>query len=125
MARARPRSYGVSGRVSEPANAKSDHRGLHAVNNPSLFAHQVLTFTAWTLGVFLAVVREQINRIEQTRLERLEKEPAEGSNAMVSLLARVIGVGVETAESSGARGVITQPPGSTRYSALRWAHRLA
>ena len=46
----------------------------------------------------LAVVREQINRIEQTRLERLEKEPAEGSNAMVSLLARVIGVGVETAD---------------------------
>jgi hypothetical protein len=44
----------------------------------------------------LAVVREQINRIEQTRLERLEKEPAEGSNTMVSLLAGVIGV--ETAD---------------------------
>jgi len=40
----------------------------------------------------LAVVREQIDRIEQTRLERLQKEPVEGSNAMVSLLARVIGV---------------------------------
>ena len=48
-------------------------------------------------GVVL-VVREQINRIEQTRLERLEREPAEGSNAMVSLLAGVIGVGVETAD---------------------------
>ena len=31
-------------------------------------------------------------------MERLEKEPAEGSNAMVSLLAGVIGVGVETAD---------------------------
>jgi transposase len=31
-------------------------------------------------------------------VERLEKEPAEGSNAMVSLLAGVIGVGVETAD---------------------------
>jgi hypothetical protein len=60
-------------------------------------------------GVVL-VVREQINRIEQTRLECLEKEPAEGSNAMVSLLAGVIGVGVETADLPGARGVITQPP---------------
>ena len=46
----------------------------------------------------LAVVREQIDRIEQTRLERLQKAPAEGSNAMVSLLARVIGVGIETAD---------------------------
>ncbi len=46
----------------------------------------------------LAVVREQIDRIEQTRLERLKKAPAEGSNAMVSLLARVIGVGIETSD---------------------------
>jgi transposase len=46
----------------------------------------------------LAVVREQIDRIEQTRLERLKKAPAVGSNAMVSLLARVIGVGIEAAD---------------------------
>jgi transposase len=46
----------------------------------------------------LAVVREQIDRIEQTRLKRLQKAPAAGSNAMVSLLARVIGVGIETAD---------------------------
>lgn len=46
----------------------------------------------------LAVVREQIDRIEQTRLERLKKAPTEGSNAMVSLLARVIGVGIETSD---------------------------
>jgi transposase len=46
----------------------------------------------------LALVREQIDQIEQTRLERLKKAPAEGSNAMVSLLARVIGVGIETAD---------------------------
>ncbi len=46
----------------------------------------------------LALVREQISKIEQARLERLEKTTAEGSNAMVSLLARVIGVGIETAD---------------------------
>jgi transposase len=46
----------------------------------------------------LAVVREQIDRIEQTRLERLKKAPTEGSNAIVSLLARVIGVGIETSD---------------------------
>jgi transposase len=46
----------------------------------------------------LAVVREQIDAIEQARLERLEQAPASGPHAMVRLLARVIGVGVETAD---------------------------
>ena len=45
----------------------------------------------------LAWVREQINAIEQARLERLERAPATGRHAMVRMLARVIGVGVETA----------------------------
>ncbi len=46
----------------------------------------------------LAVVREQIEEIEQARLERLEQAPEEGPNAMVRLLARIVGVGVETAD---------------------------
>jgi transposase len=46
----------------------------------------------------LAWVREQINAIEQARLERLEQAPATGRYAMVRMLARVIGVGVETAD---------------------------
>ena len=46
----------------------------------------------------LAVVRGQIEEIEQARLERLEQAPDEGPNAMVRLLARIIGVGVETAD---------------------------
>jgi transposase len=46
----------------------------------------------------LAWVREQINAIEQARLERLERAPATGRHAMVRMLARVIGVGVETAD---------------------------
>jgi transposase len=46
----------------------------------------------------LGWVREQINAIEQVRLERLEQAPANGPHAMVRLLARVIGVGVETAD---------------------------
>ena len=46
----------------------------------------------------LAVVREQIAALEQARLERLEQAPAHGPDAMVRLLARVIGVGVETAD---------------------------
>jgi transposase len=46
----------------------------------------------------LAWVREQINAIEQARLGRLEQAPAGGPDAMVRLLARVVGVGVETAD---------------------------
>jgi len=43
-------------------------------------------------------VREQLHAIEQAWLARLEQAPATGPHAMVRLLARVIGVGVETAD---------------------------
>ncbi|MER9223481.1 transposase [Mesorhizobium sp. M0644] len=46
----------------------------------------------------LAVVREQINAIEMARLARLEKAPAAGRQAMVRLLARIVRVGMETAD---------------------------
>ncbi|HXQ15740.1 MAG TPA: IS110 family transposase [Caulobacteraceae bacterium] len=46
----------------------------------------------------LVVVRGQIEAIERTRLERLQQAPADDPNAIVLLLARVIGVGVETAD---------------------------
>jgi transposase len=48
----------------------------------------------------LRVVRNQIKEIEQQRLQRIERAaPAEkGSNAMICLLARVIGIGLETAD---------------------------
>jgi transposase len=46
----------------------------------------------------LQMVKEQINQIEQTRLERLRQPPADTPHAMLILLARVYGVGIETAE---------------------------
>jgi transposase len=48
----------------------------------------------------LRVVREQIKEIEQERLRKLEPAaPAEkGPHAMVRLIARVIGIGIETAD---------------------------
>jgi transposase len=46
----------------------------------------------------LAIVREQIEAIERTRLERLEQAPEAGPAAMVRLLARIVGVGIETAD---------------------------
>jgi transposase len=46
----------------------------------------------------LAVVREQIETIERDRLARLQQAPQSRANAMVVLLARVVGVGLETAD---------------------------
>src|ERR1700726_4730120 len=46
----------------------------------------------------LHFVEGQIREIETARLERLEQAPTEKSHAMVRLLARVIGVGIETAD---------------------------
>lgn len=50
--------------------------------------------------VRLAVVREQIRAIEHERLRKFAAAPAgdEGPHAMVRLIARVLGVGVETAD---------------------------
>ena len=44
------------------------------------------------------LVSDQIRQIEDARLERLKQAPSDGAHAMVRLLARVIGVGVETAD---------------------------
>jgi transposase len=44
------------------------------------------------------LVNEQIRHIEEARLERMEQAPGDGRHAMVRLIARVIGVGIETAD---------------------------
>ncbi len=44
------------------------------------------------------IIREQIKVIERTRLQRLQRDPGEKFNAMVFLLVRIVGLGVETAE---------------------------
>jgi len=46
----------------------------------------------------LAMVREQIELIEQARLARIAQAPETGPNAMVRLLASIVGVGIETAD---------------------------
>jgi transposase len=46
----------------------------------------------------LRFVMDQIKAIEVARLERLQKAPKDGPHAMVCLLARVTGIGIETAD---------------------------
>src|ERR1700716_3538156 len=44
------------------------------------------------------LVSDQIRQIEEARLERIERAPSDRPHAMVRLLARVIGIGIETAD---------------------------
>ena len=44
------------------------------------------------------LIRDQIRQIEDARLERIERAPSDRPHAMVRLLARVIGIGIETAD---------------------------
>jgi transposase len=66
-------------------------------------------------------INEQIKAIEQTRLQRLQRDPADRFNAMVFLLVRIIGLGMETAEQL-VREVLSRPlrdrKAVARYSGL-------
>jgi transposase len=66
-------------------------------------------------------INEQIKAIEQTRLQRLQQDPADRFNAMVFLLVRIIGLGMETAEQL-VREVLSRPlrdrKAVARYSGL-------
>jgi len=46
----------------------------------------------------LTILREHIKAIEQARLERLQQAPQTGPNAMVQMLASILGMGIETAD---------------------------
>ena len=46
----------------------------------------------------LRLVIGQVKQIEEARRQRLEEQPERGRHAMVRLLARVVGIGIETAD---------------------------
>jgi transposase len=46
----------------------------------------------------LALIRTQIKAIEQTRLQRLKAAPHEASHPLILMLAKIMGIGVETAD---------------------------
>src|SRR3954469_21105328 len=47
---------------------------------------------------FLRLVADQIKEIEKTREQRLRRAPQQGTHPMVLLLARIMGIGIETAD---------------------------
>jgi transposase len=46
----------------------------------------------------LRFVMDQIKEVEAARLEQLARRPEEGAHAMIRLLARIVGAGIETAD---------------------------
>jgi transposase len=46
----------------------------------------------------LRFVMDQIKEVEAARFEQLARRPEEGAHAMIRLLARIVGVGIETAD---------------------------
>jgi transposase len=68
------------------------------------------------------LVSNQIRQIEEARLERFEQAPSDGPHAMVRLLARVIGVGIETADML-VHEVLSPRAASrpTSFTQRRWA----
>jgi len=70
------------------------------------------------------LVRDQIRQIEEARLERLDHAPGDGPHAMVRLLVRVIGVGIETADML-VRGAVAKHARPTGRSSLCRPHGFA
>ena len=46
----------------------------------------------------LQIIRAQITEIERARLERLKRVPRQGTNPMIRMLTKVMGIGIETAD---------------------------
>jgi len=46
----------------------------------------------------LQLIRGQIRQIERARLERLKRAPRQGTHPMMQMLARIMGIGIETAD---------------------------
>ena len=46
----------------------------------------------------LQLIRGQIREIERARLERLKRAPRQGTHLMMRMLARIMGIGIETAD---------------------------
>src|SRR5882757_3753433 len=86
------------------------------------------------------LVSDQIRQIEEARLDRLKQAPDDGPHAMLRLLARVIGVGIETADmlvqevlarNMRDRRAIARSPGNARClrtslstASNRWRSRI-
>src|SRR5690349_6081991 len=71
----------------------------------------------------LHLIRAQIKAIEATRLERLQQAPDQGPHAMVRLLARGIGIGVESGAKRREQGLARAGNARVRRGMIQRAWR--
>lgn len=71
----------------------------------------------------LRFAMDQIQEIEQARIERIERAPEERSHPMVRMLARVIGIGLETADML-VHEVLSRIAGPKGGGPIRWPDRV-
>jgi transposase len=71
------------------------------------------------------LVNDQIRQIEHARLERIERAHSDGPHAMVRLLARVIGIGIETADMLVQEVLSRNMRDRRAVAPLCWPHWLA
>jgi transposase len=72
---------------------------LEALVTPEGVRLPPLTLAEMLRGIArLRFLREQIQAIEQARIQRLKDAPATRTNLMVTLIAGVVGIGIETAD---------------------------
>jgi transposase len=82
----------------KPELRKAPQR-LDTLSTPEGIPIRIITLDEFRRDfVRLALVREQIDAIERTRIAQLEAAPKTGPHAMVRLLAKILGLGIETAD---------------------------
>src|SRR5262249_16034033 len=99
---AQDHDYSVGSKTSDRALAAGDDRRstgqLQTLQTPEGTAVPANTLAELRRDMdHLRFVKQQIKQIEAARVKRLESEPGERRHAMVYLLARVVGIGVESA----------------------------
>ena len=67
--------------------------------------------------------RSRSSEIESTRQPRLKQAPQRATHPMLLLLARLRGIGVETADNAGSRSLLSRAARSQGGGALRRHHR--
>ena len=88
-----------------PANLRGVQSGRNAIVGTlvvafglGLFSFFAIRRTAGRRAALVDEVAARMPAIEKARVDHLEQAPKTGPNAMVQLLARVIGIGIETAD---------------------------
>src|SRR5205823_2603550 len=94
------RERGIEAHVIHPASVAVSREHRRAKTDRLDTELLMRAFLGWRRGIErLRLIRQQIKEIETERLERLERTPAAKPQAAMLLLQRIVGLGLETADT--------------------------